>query len=207
MSAASLAQEEEEFVAALQLFTGLRYFVSVPFITLVFDHLVTIDQEVTMIWTNPTVRWHSKLAFFINRYLPPAIISYVVYTQLTFFEPLRTCQFGPTPRVLTGMMCVTSLFDFALVALVLFNAIDRPRRTNIELISALENDGAGLFVTIFALRFSEVFISLYRPTAEVFVAVTTVWALCTMINSRFHMRLEGLALATARGAVIMLEDM
>ncbi|KAJ7350842.1 hypothetical protein DFH08DRAFT_117751 [Mycena albidolilacea] len=263
---AALAQEEE-FVAALELFTGLRYFVGGRHdldqsdCALAFQARL-LHQQVSTTRGNlirrvhfqrdsdqseyssgcRTFLWVYGVTVIIAGATSHSVIIIRIYglwdhrpgmarilmggfgvcisamsilgifsgiamiPQLTFFEPLRTCQFGPTPRVLTGMMSVTSFFDFALVTLVLFNAIDRPRRTNIELISALERDGVGLFVTIFALRFSEVFISVFRPTSEVFVAVTTVWAFCTMINSRLHMRLESLTLARAQGVVILFDD-
>ncbi|KAJ7453158.1 hypothetical protein FB451DRAFT_1281867 [Mycena latifolia] len=274
-----MATEEE----VVRVFYGLKYFSAVPFVAVVFDHLITLGDEVNMIWKNPSVRWHSKAAFAVNRYLTEAIIAYVVYIlsgmattlseevchrfiwiygvtcvvagaishfvillrvyslwdrrisvarvlisafaicistttvlgvfsaiqmepHLSYFEPLRTCVFGSKPKVLVAMLGVLSFFDFSLVLLIIFNAMDRPRLTHIEIVSELQNDGVGFFLCIFALRFADLLVSIFRDAGELFIAITTVWGLCTIINARLHMRLEGLSLSRSTGTVIMFED-
>ncbi|KAJ6550610.1 hypothetical protein DFH09DRAFT_1319787 [Mycena vulgaris] len=70
----------------------------------------------------------------------------------------------------------------------------------------LSSDGVGLFLCIFALRFADFVVSIFQTPAEVFVAITTVWAFTTIINARLHMRLEGLSLSRSNGVVIMFEE-
>ncbi|KAJ6613734.1 hypothetical protein B0H10DRAFT_2191826 [Mycena sp. CBHHK59/15] len=287
----------------VQVFVVLKYVSAASFMVVVFDHFITLDDEINTIWTNPSVRLHSKAAFVVNRYLTEAISAYVVYifsgmgttlstavcrrfiwiygitcivagaishfvilirvyalwdrrttvsrilmaafticistttilgifaaiqmhrkyslltaqssadsctcivAQLTYFEPLHTCVFGTKPKAITAMLGVLSLFDFFLVMLIIFNAMDRPRLTHIEIVSGLQKDGVGFFLAIFALRFADLIISIFQSPAEVFVTITTVWGFCTILNARLHMRLEGLSLATSQGRLIMLEDM
>ncbi|KAJ7657383.1 hypothetical protein DFH06DRAFT_1131873 [Mycena polygramma] len=109
-----------------------------------------------------------------------------------YFEPLHVCMFGDKPKVVIATLGVMSLFDFFLVLLVVCNSMDRPRTKHAEIVSGLQQDGAGLFLT-----------------AEIILAVTTVLAFCTIINTRLHMRLEGIALSTSwpKGGVIMMGDM
>ncbi|KAJ7146734.1 hypothetical protein C8R44DRAFT_864464 [Mycena epipterygia] len=292
-----MAAESAEQV--VQIFYGLKYFSAVSFIAVVFDHLITIDDEVNTIWNNPNVRLHSKAAFIVNRYLTEGVMAYVVYIfsgtgttldttvyqnvsnsvplimyircwrfiwiygitcivagaishfvilirvyslwdhrasvariltaaftvcistttilgvfaaiqiepDLSYFEPLQTCVFGSKPKVITAMLGVLSFFDFFIVLLIIFNAIDRPRLTHIEIVSALQKDGLGLFLTIFALRFADFVVSIFQTPTEVFVAITTVWGFATIINARLHMRLKGLSLSRSRRALVMFEEM
>ncbi|KAJ6550615.1 hypothetical protein DFH09DRAFT_1366656 [Mycena vulgaris] len=276
-----MATESPEQI--VQVFYGLKYLSVFSFVALVFDHLITIDDEVNSIWNNPTVRLHSKAAFVVNRYLTEGVMAYVVFVlsgtgkaalddttwrfiwiygitcivagaishfvvllrvyslwdrrtsvarilitgfvlcistttilgvfaaiqiqpDLSYFEPLQTCVFGSKPKTIIAFLGVLSLFDFFLVVLVVFNAIDRPRLTHIEVVSALQRDGVGLFLCIFALRFADFVVSIFQTPAEVFVAITTVWAFTTIINARLHMRLEGLSLSRSNGVVIMFEE-
>ncbi|KAK7006399.1 hypothetical protein R3P38DRAFT_1708155 [Favolaschia claudopus] len=285
----------------LQIFQTLQYITAAIFILLVFDHCLTIGQEVKTIWGNSTVRLHSKAAFVINRYLTEGVTAYVVYIfsgtsttldtpvslhvnrsrcnvdlsssrcerfiwiygviciisgaishfvvlirvyalwdrranvarllvsvfgicistttilgifsamsmqrQLTYSPSLHTCVFGTKPKTIIAMLAVLSVFDLFLAVLVVFNAMDRPRLTHVELVSGLQTDGLGLFLILWCLRLADVIISIFKPPAEVFVAITAVWAVCSIVNARLHMRLEGLALSRAKGTVVMLEDM
>ncbi|KAJ7716662.1 hypothetical protein DFH07DRAFT_862037 [Mycena maculata] len=60
-------------------------FEAVPFVIVVFDHLITLDDEINTIWRNPTVGLASKVAFVVNRYLTEAVIAYTVYSQCRRF--------------------------------------------------------------------------------------------------------------------------
>jgi hypothetical protein len=53
---------------------------AVPFIVVLYDHIITIGREVNTIWNNPTVNWKSKAAFFANRYPTEVILAIVVYS-------------------------------------------------------------------------------------------------------------------------------
>ncbi|KAJ6572155.1 hypothetical protein B0H19DRAFT_1256062 [Mycena capillaripes] len=131
----------------------------------------------------------------------------IILAELTYFEPLQTCRFGTKPKVVTAMLGVLSFFDFSLVLLIVFNAMDRPRLTDVKIVSELQRDGLGFFLTIFVLRFVDTIVSIFQDTTPVFLAMTTVWGFCTIVNARLHMRLEGLVLARSQGALIMMEDM
>ncbi|KAK6980708.1 hypothetical protein R3P38DRAFT_3465937 [Favolaschia claudopus] len=269
MDSASLAETLQIFYT-LKYITGERYHLFLPtpleiyisaaaiFILLIFDHCLTMGQEVKTIWGNSTVRLHSKAAFVINRYLTEGVTAFqrnlddfgytfvvlirvyalwdrranvarllvsvfgicistttilgifgamAMQRSLTYSASLHTCVFGTKPKTIIAMLAVLSVFDFFLAVLVVFNAMDRPRLTHVELVSGLQTDGLGLFLILWCLRLADVIIAIFKPPAEVFVAITAVWAVCSIVNARLHMRLEGLALSRAKGTVVMLEDM
>jgi len=268
----------------VQVFTGLRYFSAFSFIAVLYDIVITIDDEVNTIWNNPNTRWHSKVVFVANRYLTVAILAFVSYLfngtattlnntvcrqffwiygsalivvswtshfvilirvyrlwdrrgsvartltamftvfisttiilgvfaamqlQSEYFEPLRTCLFLTKPVFLVALLGVASAFDLILVLFIVFNAMDRPRLIDVPLVSELQKDGAGIFLVIFALRLASFIVSIFLDMSKIFLALTTVGALYTIINARLHMRLEGLSLnrVPANGHLIMLESM
>ncbi|KAJ7149196.1 hypothetical protein C8R43DRAFT_1128565 [Mycena crocata] len=127
-------------------------------------------------------------------------------SRVFYVESLRTCAFGTKPVVLSVMLGVLSCFDLFIVVVTVCNALERPHLTNIEVVSALQIDGLKYFAAIFALRLADLIFSIYRSPAECFIAITLVWALCSIINSQLHMRLEQLALPYNRGPVVMWDD-
>jgi hypothetical protein len=92
-------ESPEEIVDIVHIFVPLKYITGVvplcstfacshctiskaaTFLAVVYDHVITLGEEVTTIWKNRAVRLQSKAAFIINRYLTEAIIAYVVYSE------------------------------------------------------------------------------------------------------------------------------
>ncbi|KAJ7500230.1 hypothetical protein B0H11DRAFT_1909195 [Mycena galericulata] len=231
---------------------GIWLFSAVALVVVVYDHALSIEKERRTIWANSNAVWHSKFSFFINRYTTEAVILYAVYVVSGTSSTLDTpaCQrfiwifgsisivFGAishflriyvlwdrrqkVAQILTASFI--SSFDLFIVILAVWNAMERPHLTNIEVVSALQGDGIKFFVAIFgsenflhcpsrshelslALRFANMVFSIFRSqSGECFIAVTIVWAFCSVINSQLHMRLEDLALPRNRGPVIMFDD-
>ncbi|KAF8981167.1 hypothetical protein BDQ17DRAFT_1351482 [Cyathus striatus] len=59
---------------------------------LLYNHLLTIDDEFTSIWENKkssdTMNVSSKLVFFLNRYGIEIMINYVVFVHSEILTPL-----------------------------------------------------------------------------------------------------------------------
>ncbi|KAJ7915810.1 hypothetical protein B0H13DRAFT_2453210 [Mycena leptocephala] len=100
-----------------------------------------------------------------------------------------------------------SSFDFVLLLFVVFNAMDRPRPTDVPIVSALQKDGVGILLALFVVRFANFIISIFLDMSKVFVAITTLWALYTILNARLHMRLEALTSSRSHGPIIRLANM
>ncbi|KAJ7860884.1 hypothetical protein B0H13DRAFT_2355336 [Mycena leptocephala] len=175
------------------------------FTVVFYDYVITIDDEVNAIWNNPSVRWHSKAVFVANRYVTAAILALVIYPK--YSAPLHTCLLGVKPVFLVTLLGVGSSFDFVLLLFVVFNAMDRPRLTDVPIISALQKDGVGILLALFVVRFANFIISIFLDMSKVFVAITTLWALYTILNARLHMRLEALTSSRSHGPIIMLANM
>jgi len=272
----ALAEEIVEVV------TGLRYFSAFSFTVVIYDCIITIDDEVNTIWNNPSVRWHSKAVFVANRYITAAILAFVIYLfsgtamslnntvcqqfiwiygitcvamswishfviiiriyclwdrkasvartlatifmvfisttiilgvltvlrlEPEYFAPLHTCLLGVKPVFLVALLGVGSSFDFVLLIFVVFNAMDRPRPTDVPIVSELQKDGVGILLALFVVRLANFIISIFLEMSKVFVAITTLWAIYTILNARLHMRLEALTLSRSHGPIIMLENM
>ncbi|KZP20978.1 hypothetical protein FIBSPDRAFT_954158 [Athelia psychrophila] len=75
-----------------------------PSTIIVFDHLVTLDQEIELVWRSS---WTTgKLLFLLNRYYP---LCTVVYNQYVLFNVHLTDQVHLARAVLTRNRCVTWL--------------------------------------------------------------------------------------------------
>ncbi|KAJ7641531.1 hypothetical protein FB45DRAFT_1054027, partial [Roridomyces roridus] len=74
-----MSSPSQDILDVLQVFSGLRYFSVVPFVVVVFDHVLTLPDEVETIWANPNAKWTSKVVFFVNRYPPLAVLAVLVY--------------------------------------------------------------------------------------------------------------------------------
>ncbi|KAJ3880264.1 hypothetical protein F5051DRAFT_171296 [Lentinula edodes] len=57
----------------------LRYLSGVALSVMVYDHLLTLNEEFSNIWAAPNRDYFQKLMFVINRYYTEAMVMYVVY--------------------------------------------------------------------------------------------------------------------------------
>lgn len=110
---------------------------------------------------------------------------------------LHTCLLSNKPIAMQALYGVTCAFDLAMVIFIIFNAMDRPRLTNVQMASDLHKDGMGIFMVLFVIRLTNFMVAIFFDISILFISTTTAWALSTIINSRFQMRLEALAFARA----------
>lgn len=54
---------------------------AIAVILLFWDHLSTLDREVSCIWTNPEEGYIGKIVFSLNRYLTEALLVYSAYGE------------------------------------------------------------------------------------------------------------------------------
>ncbi|KAI3615620.1 hypothetical protein WG66_011942 [Moniliophthora roreri] len=136
-------------------------------------------------------------AIFISGVAVLAVLAAIEVQPVTFFIPIfSVCTFFKIPIKLQVLLGILASFDFFLIILAVYNALDRPHKTNSEVIDSLHLDGAKLFVALIALRLASMVVSIIGSPAECFSVMCLVFALNSIIVSRMHLRLEGLRFLT-----------
>uniref|UniRef100_A0A0W0G310 DUF6533 domain-containing protein n=1 Tax=Moniliophthora roreri TaxID=221103 RepID=A0A0W0G310_MONRR len=153
-------------------------------------------------------------AIFISGVAVLAVLAAIEVQPVTFFIPIfSVCTFFKIPIKLQVLLGILASFDFFLIILAVYNALDRPHKTNSEVIDSLHLDGAKLcflaslwhlsYIFIFvaykaliALRLASMVVSIIGSPAECFSVMCLVFALNSIIVSRMHLRLEGLRFLT-----------
>ncbi|KAJ3824756.1 hypothetical protein F5880DRAFT_1611714 [Lentinula raphanica] len=67
--------------ADIQSLYRLRYLSGVALAVIVYDHLLTLDEEFSTIWASKSRDYLQKLMFVANRYYTEAMVMYVVYVS------------------------------------------------------------------------------------------------------------------------------
>ncbi|CAK5283995.1 unnamed protein product [Mycena citricolor] len=137
----------------------------------VCEHIMTFKEELRVIWRNKETSMWSKVAFGINRYLVESVIaltvaafsgeirqmttSYPICPDHRYSEHLRSakvCLLAATPRVLIAVFAIQTSCDISVVILMIYNALDQPRRSDTDMKTTLRKDGVPFLVAIFGLR-------------------------------------------------------
>ncbi|KAJ7695586.1 hypothetical protein B0H14DRAFT_3041844 [Mycena olivaceomarginata] len=113
-----------------------------------------------------------------------------------FSEFFTTCLLSSMPRLVSATFAVQSFFDVLILVIALYNALERPHRTNDEVITLLANDGFKFLLAIFCLRSLYLVSSLVGDPGQCFATVATCWCLTSIISVWLHLRLDALALGT-----------
>ncbi|KAJ7643776.1 hypothetical protein FB45DRAFT_896035 [Roridomyces roridus] len=84
----------------------MKYFSAVGLVAMVYDHILTVPDEIKVVWGNKNVSRLSKIAFAVNRYMTEGIIAYTVYV------------FSGSAQGLDDAACSTFLWIFGASAIV-----------------------------------------------------------------------------------------
>ncbi|PFH51641.1 hypothetical protein AMATHDRAFT_58774 [Amanita thiersii Skay4041] len=131
-------------------------------------------------------------AALITTFAALAVVQ--VLPHLKYIEPLRSCYLGVVPKAFPTALGIISLYDLFLIVLTIYNALEMPRRRDIEVVRSLQNDSAKAFLLLFLLRLFNLIAALAGNAADCLVLLSTVWSLCSIINSHLQIRLERLKL-------------
>ncbi|KAJ6613136.1 hypothetical protein B0H10DRAFT_2049644 [Mycena sp. CBHHK59/15] len=245
-----------------------RYVSAVGVAALLYDHVLTLDDEIHLIWFNWAAGAGNRIGFMVNRYITEAMIIYVAYMlsggshglssqiscrvfiwifaiastvfvaishfiimarvytlwdrrlrikwilmgsfsvaisiSMTFsilaahqvqpfleYNPLiHMCTFEKKPGALSFMLGALTVFDLFIIVMTVFNALDRPYQKQADVMTSLQHDGARMFVVL--LRLTALVMAIVGDPANCFVTLTIVWAMCSIVNSRMQLRIEGL---------------
>jgi hypothetical protein len=64
------------------LAVGLYWMVAIGVTVLLYDHVLTAGEELSLIWFSPAAGLGYRLMFIVNRYLTEAISLYAAYSEL-----------------------------------------------------------------------------------------------------------------------------
>ncbi|KAJ7917184.1 hypothetical protein B0H13DRAFT_1995586 [Mycena leptocephala] len=242
-----------------------RYLSAAAIALLIYDHALSFDQEVTLIWLNTAAGAGNRIGFMINRYLTEAMVVYVsymlsgnsrgltdnvrgcrifiwlfaiastVFVAVSHFiimarlytlwdrrqeikwvlmgsfgvtisismsfsilaahqvQPfleysliIHMCTFAQKPWALPFMLGTLTLFDLFIILMTVVNAFHRPYQKQADVVTALQR-----LVPPF-LRFISLMMAIFGDPSNCFVTLSFVWTMCSVVNSRIQLRVEGL---------------
>lgn len=124
---------------------------------------------------------------------------------MSYSAPLNICVINPaayhgliveyTQGVWGGML----LYDVYVFAILIANAMNRPRRHNAEIITNLNRDGAFIFLAFFALRLAQLLPSVSGNAAFMFLTPAVAWALDNTLSSRLFLKMKAIEIRKRPG--------
>ncbi|KAK0221412.1 hypothetical protein IW262DRAFT_1549562 [Armillaria fumosa] len=174
----------------------VTYIPAAAMVLMLWDHCLTFSEEVATMWGPLDERILTKVVHILNRYFTEAILIYRVYVTIELAQvaggeahckavvwlanisaviiasisqyALNGCAIERIPTTVACAMGVLLLFNVFVIFMTVYNALERPRRSENELLDSLRCDGAWLY--LFSL----------------------VCSLNANIAARVHLRIEGL---------------
>ncbi|KAJ3983781.1 hypothetical protein F5890DRAFT_1520879 [Lentinula detonsa] len=147
----------ESSIADVESLYRLRYLSGVALIVMVYDHLLTLDDEFSTIWANTNREYLQKLMFVVNRYYTEAMVIYVVYGSCS-------CRRFIWVFALTSTIFTATTHFF--ITLRLYHSWDKRKRMAIILLIAFTAfiSAAAVLAVISAVQVQSViyFVSLLR---------------------------------------------
>ncbi|KAJ7497584.1 hypothetical protein FB451DRAFT_1386814 [Mycena latifolia] len=271
-----------------------RYVAAVGVGVLLYDHLLTLAEEIDLMWLNPAAGLGYRIIFFVDRYLTEAVSLYTAYSKsflvglslilthvpsdhcqkffwilaltTTIFTTLSNfvlairvytlwdgrraikwlliCSFGAAlpvslvftifsaqelqssvaynplirmcvvlekPSALPVVLGVWVAFDFFIIILTIYNALEKPHQTQAEIMTTLQHDGAKMFLVsettsslslqkfkqslsayYAILRLANLIVAIVGDAAYCLATFTILWAMCSVVTSRMQLRVERL---------------
>ncbi|KAJ7358048.1 hypothetical protein DFH08DRAFT_1042825 [Mycena albidolilacea] len=119
--------------------------------------------------------------------------SEAAHQSLYGYNPsIDMCAFSKKPWALKFAQGAMTVFDFFIIIMTVLNALDRPYVTQADVVTSMQNDGARMFVCLFFLRLASFLVSVIGDETFFFIAAIFSWSICSVVNSRMQLRIEGL---------------
>ncbi|KAJ3729511.1 hypothetical protein C8R42DRAFT_652186 [Lentinula raphanica] len=127
--------------ADIQSLYRLRYLSGVALAVIVYDHLLTLDEEFSTIWASKSRDYLQKLMFVANRYYTEAMVMYVVYVSSGSAN--LDNEVSPIARVCRQFIWVFALTSTLFTAIThffitlrLYHSWDKRKRMAVILVAA-----------------------------------------------------------------------
>ncbi|KAJ7464793.1 hypothetical protein B0H11DRAFT_2198006 [Mycena galericulata] len=165
------------------------------------SHSIVVLRIYTL-WDERTTVARLLVGIFFVCIVATTVMGIISELQLQplfkFSGVFTTCILLSKPRILIVVFGTQSFFDIVIIAISVYNALERPHRDHSDVVSALQNDGLKFLVTLFALRTSYFISSLAGNPGQCFAIVATCWSFTSIIGARLHLRLDNLDAKEAR---------
>ncbi|QRV81152.1 hypothetical protein RhiJN_09167 [Ceratobasidium sp. AG-Ba] len=195
---------------ALADLADTRYLTFAAFALLLYDHLITIVDEATLIW--PAKNGPIKLVFLFNRYTVPLavasacmsslwgahmiadiiLVARTLTTQIPLisYEPsLNVCANSNSPGNwivwLNGI-----LFNAIMISLLIWAWLSTPRNAQTPLMALIVRDGCIYFVVIFTAMLFNLLVWKYGRASQAVLPFFAVLSATTMALSRLLLSIK-----------------
>ncbi|KAF7361631.1 hypothetical protein MVEN_00506400 [Mycena venus] len=122
-----------------------------------------------------------------------SVFSAMQIQTLAAYSPfIHMCMVTEKPWALPVVLGVWVVFDFSLIILAFFNALEQPHQRQADVMVTLKHDGAKMFGCLFVLRLGNLIAAIVADAAYCFVTFTLLWAMCSIVTSRLQLRVERL---------------
>ncbi|KAI0341088.1 hypothetical protein BDW22DRAFT_1430253 [Trametopsis cervina] len=145
-------------------------------------------------WDGRTDIFYLLLGSLILTHIPALVLGLIgmkdMYNQTTYVPLVNTCfAFEKSPTLVPTWACVVA-FDTLTIVLSIINALDRPRRSNADIMVYLRDDGAPFFLLVFGLRYVGLILLIRQPVTRYYLTVFLAWPMNSMTLSRFILHNE-----------------
>ncbi|KAI0341095.1 hypothetical protein BDW22DRAFT_1359282 [Trametopsis cervina] len=145
-------------------------------------------------WDGRKDVFYIVLSSLIITHVPAFVLALIgikdTYHRTTYVSVLGACTtVGKSPTLVPAWACLVS-FDTLTVILSIVNALDRPRRSNADIMVYLRDDGAPFFLLVFAFRYIGLIFLIKQPATRYYLTVFLAWPLTLMTLCRFIMSNE-----------------
>ncbi|KAJ7131557.1 hypothetical protein C8R43DRAFT_1133773 [Mycena crocata] len=178
------------------------------------SHFIIMARVYTLWDRRKMIKWILMGSFGVAISISMAfsiLSAHEVQPFLEYNPVIHMCTFAKKPWSLPFMLGALTVFDLFIIALTVWNALDRPHQKQADVMTALQRDGAMMFVGLFrkshcsksllycshefflpVLRVVSLMMAIFGDPSNCFVTLSFVWSLCSMVNSRIQLRVEGL---------------
>ncbi|KAK0457433.1 cytochrome P450 [Desarmillaria tabescens] len=140
-------------------------------VLMLWDHCLTFGEEVATMWGPPNERTLTKVIYILNRYFTEAVLIYrlyvttklaqsadseavvwltnisaVIIASISQSESPNLCAIERIPTTVACSLGVLLLFYVLVIFMTIYNALERPRRSENELLNSLKCDGGCIYV-------------------------------------------------------------
>ncbi|KAF8990285.1 hypothetical protein BDQ17DRAFT_1372111 [Cyathus striatus] len=130
------------------------------------------------------------VAMFIS-YIFAVLTTIALKHQPIFVQDgFNSCIITTNPKDIIGVIAPMCAFDIFIILVTVYNALDRPYRSNAELFISLYKDGAKYFLGNTAIHLIFLLTAIYGPTDAFFILLFAGWALVAVLVSRIHLKME-----------------
>ncbi|KAF8198356.1 hypothetical protein K438DRAFT_1584226, partial [Mycena galopus ATCC 62051] len=121
---------------------------------IIYDHSLTLADEVWLIWFNPQAGAGKRISFIANRYSTEAALIYIAYIIMVARVYVLWDRRTIIKWILMSAFAIQTVgFGLFVIVMTIFNALDRPHQKQADVVIALVHDGARLFLVWPAFSF------------------------------------------------------